>query len=173
MKHTTHNRGNATHIFIGIVALVALGLAWWAFNRSGENLTSEIGDATQEVVDETRQAANEAEEALDIRVTEAELAAARAEAYADLLALKAELEAEENYAEVLAETQAIEDDLDALYANASAEAQQEWAEMQVEFDQFENQLRSETSDALDGLGGLILLLSADVRTDEEENNTPE
>lgn len=151
--------GSAALWIIGAISIVALILAWAAYNRSGVDLTEQIEQ-------EVEQAANEIEMTTEAAITDAELAVERAEARAELLAIQAELEAEENYAEALNEVQEVRADLAETYSAASLEARQEFREIDAELEAAEQSVRNESGDALEVLGGAILLLEEDVRTDE-------
>ena len=159
---------NNTMIWIvGIISIIALVLAWTAFNRSGENVLTEVEQGADEAMMEANQLGNQVEQTGSEVVTEAELALARAEARADLIAIEAELEAEQNYAEAVAEVQAVRTDLADAYSQTELEARQNWQEFDQELAQAEESLRTNSADALETLGGLILILEADVRTDQE------
>ena len=174
MKQTHYKKGAATAWTIGVIAVVALIIAWLAFNRSGEDLLPTAAEETNEARVEAQMAlenaAVEAREAAEDASEEAAIAVARAEARAELLALRARVEAEEGYAEVAADIETIETDLERAYANASAKARAEYNEFEAELAEFETALRDGTGDALELLGGLILMLETDVRTDESEMN---
>lgn len=175
MKNTndTNSRsGNtATAWIIGGVAILALVLAWVAFNRSGQDVVPTAAEQTRQAAEATEQGVEEVyenvEEGAAEMVTEAQLLAARAEARADLLALQAELEAEESYDKALAEVNEIQNDLGNVYANASAEVRSQYAQLQQEFNELETDLREGTADSLEVLGGLILMLEADTRSDPD------
>lgn len=167
----THAAGNAAIYLVGGIAVVALILAWVAYNRSGDDVTTDLQQGSAEVVTETEQAMDAAgEEVAETTtevVTDAELLAARAEARADLLALRAELAAESNYAEVadqVAETRA---ELADLYVEASTAAQADWNALENDFMTVENSIRLESAEALNELDQLISDLERDVRTTEE------
>jgi len=156
---------------IGIISVIALILAWMAYNRSGENLTTQIEQEGEQIATETGEAANKignsVEQTVDNTITAADRTLARAEARAELLAIEAELEVEENYDEAVAKVQSVRADLRNTYANAEASVKAEWREIDTELEQLEQSLRSNSANALETLAGLIILLEEDVRTDEE------
>lgn len=158
-------------LLIGVISVTALILAWVAYNRSGENLTMELQQGAQEVAEETEQETRElgsaVEETVDRTMTSAEATLARAEARAELLAIEAEFEAEENYEDALEEVRSVRADLRIAYQNAEGEIREQWREVDQELESLGQSLRAESADALETLAGLILLLEADVRTDEE------
>jgi len=156
---------------IGIISIVALVLAWAAYNRAGENLTAQIERETGELAAETGQAVDqlggEIESAAGSAMTATQNSAARVQARAELLAMQAELEAEENYAAAAQRVQDLRADLDRTYANTTGAAQMQWQELDAELEQLEQSVRTESADALEMFGGLVLMLEEDVRTDEE------
>jgi len=168
----THKSSNSGLIVVvGIIGIIALIVAWLAFNRSGENLTSEVANEAAELVEETEdnfnQLGNEIDMAATNFTTNAELALAEAEARIDLLAMQAELEAEENYEEAVAQVQSVRSNLADTYQNAEAAAVENWQDLDRELETLEQSLRSESADALEVLGGLVLMLEADVRTEDQ------
>ena len=94
-------------------------------------------------------------------------ASVRAEAAADLTALRVRAEAGETYDELQSEFADVRARLAAGYENAEGEAAEEWQELQADFDSFEAAARANTSDFLDALNDLIARFSADVRTETE------
>lgn len=153
-KGTTMS-GYGTVIIIAVIAVAALIIAWMAFNRSGEDFSTEVTDATQN-------AAVKVETGAEELAAETNVALARAEARAELMAIKAELEAEESYGEVVAAVDEIEADLAAAYENASVEAQTEWEELQAEFSELRTDLQAGAATSLEVMAGLILELEAEV-----------
>ncbi len=167
----TRAAGNAAVYLVGGIAVVALILAWVAYNRSGDDVTTDLQQGSAEVVTETEQALDDvgeevAETTTEV-VTDAELLAARADARADLLALRAELAAESNYSEVAEQVAEARAELADLYVEASAEAQADWNALEDDFMTVENSIRSESADALNELDQLISDLERDIRTTEE------
>jgi len=155
-----YQQGSAAVWGVGLLAVIALIIAWTAFNRSGQNVAPTVAEEGAEI-------ANEAEQASEELIGETEVALARAEARADLLALEARIEAEEGLAEVAMEVNEIERALAQTYANASVDVQQEYAEIEASFQELENNLRAGTGDALETLAGLALLLEDEARSDPE------
>ncbi|HMA78181.1 MAG TPA: hypothetical protein VKP88_03485 [Candidatus Paceibacterota bacterium] len=144
---------------VGVFSVAALVLAWAAYNRAGENLSTEIQQQTEEL-------AVDAEQTAETVWDETQATLVRAEARAELLAIQAELEAEANYAAAVAQVRDVRTDLRAAYENAEVAAQVEWRELDTELEQLEQALRANSADTLELLGGLILMLETDVRTDE-------
>ncbi len=132
-----------------IISLLSLILAWSAFNRSGQDLSSEVAE--------------------DLRMARLELQQdlAIVEARADLLALRAQIEAEEQYAETRAEVAEVRNDLRIAYLNAETEVQQEWREMDAALEDLENNLRDESADAVGSLTNALDAIERDIRTDED------
>jgi len=167
------NQSNNTVLMwvIGIISVVALVLAWTAYNRAGENLTTQIERETGELAAETGQSVdqlgNEIGSAADSAMTATQNSAARVQARAELLAMQAELAAEENYAAATEQVRDLRADLDQTYANTTGAAQMQWQELDAELEQLEQSVRTESADALEMFGGLVLMLEEDVRTDEE------
>lgn len=153
--HKTRIAGDASVIIVAVVAVAALVIAWLAFNRSGDNLSTELQDTSNAAVEQVQLETNQAAD-------EAELALARAEARAELVAIEAELEAEENYAEAAAALDEVQADLAASYENASVNAQTEWQEIQDDFSELGRELREGTATSLEVLAGLILQLETEV-----------
>ncbi len=157
--------------FVGIISIVALVLAWMAYNRAGENLSTQVEQVGDELAMEAEQATNQlgsaVEQNTDQVVSSTEAALARAEARAELLALEAELEVEANYQAAVAQVEQVRLDLRNTYQNAEGEVRAQWQEVDQELSDLESSLRTESADALEVLGGLILMLEADVRTDEQ------
>lgn len=163
MDSKTHRESNTgLIILLGIITIIALVIAWSAFNRSGQDL----GDTIEE---ETMEAAAEVEQEAEEFAAEAELALARAEARAELAALEARIAAGAAVEEVEADLAEIEADLDRAYANASAEARQEYREIEAEFSQAEAAVRDGAGDTAEFFAGLLLLLEDDVRVDSDTN----
>lgn len=132
-----------------LVAVVALGFAVVAFNRSGRDVATVIREQTQDTAEDIQ------------------LGAARIQAETRLASLRARIAAGESREEVGEEAQDVRADLEAAYANASVEAQQQWQEIEPRFEQLEAQLRDESADALAAFDRLLDRLRADIRTDEQ------
>jgi hypothetical protein len=164
---------NSGIIIFGIIAVLALVVAWFAFNRSGEDLVPTVASETEEAameaelaVERTAQAAaEEGEEA----AAETRLAAARLEAKTELAIIQARVEAGEAYDAVEDDINVVEADLETAYANASADAQQAWTATKQAFTNLEEGLRDGTGDVLEFFAGVALLLEADVRVDDDTN----
>lgn len=156
--------------FIAVIAVLALVLAWLAFNRAGEDVlptaANEVEEVQQEIATTTDAAIREAEAMANNAATNARIATARIEARSELLALQAELEAGAAYDEVEDEIEEIEKNLEAAYANTSAELQTEYQDIQQGLDSLEESIRNGTGDGLEWLANLSLMLEADVRNDE-------
>ncbi|MFW5705220.1 MAG: hypothetical protein ACOCXG_05255, partial [Nanoarchaeota archaeon] len=90
-----------------ILAIFGTILAWSAYNQVGDDLLDDIGQQINEATQEFQQ----------------ELTLTRTRA--DLIALRAEVAAEENYEELAAETREIRLELEEEYAEFDAEAQQQ------------------------------------------------
>ncbi len=55
--------GSTLAIIALVIALTALGLAWAAYNRSGEDLENQVQQGIEETTESTQDAANDASEA--------------------------------------------------------------------------------------------------------------
>lgn len=171
-EHTmNHAAGNVAVYLVGGVAVVALILAWVAYNQSGDDVTTDLPQDSAEVVTETEQSLDavdeEVAETTTEVVTDAELLAARAEVRADLLALQAELAAERNYTEAADQIAETRRELADLYVETSAEAQADWNALEDDFVAVENSVRTESAEALDELNQLISNLEREVRNTDE------
>lgn len=164
------NAGNSTTIAVGVVALVIVLIAWWAFSNRTVNDDLSPGDVDPDTVlgDDVDDAINNATSTTNRAATDAEIAAARLKARTDLVAIQSRLEADQNYDEAIAAVDKLEADLERTYANTSGEVKAEWEETKAEFDRFEQGLRNGSADVMNVLAGLILMLEGEVRTDEEE-----
>ena len=108
-----------------------------------------------------------APETVETATTTADLAQVRADAAADLAALRVRAEAGETYEELAGDYAAVRARVAAAYQNAGAEAAEEWQEVEAGFDEFEAAARAGTSSLLDDFATLIARFSADVGTDSE------
>jgi len=164
------NTNSTLLIIIGIISVLALVLAWTAFNRTGqdlENLVAEqVEEAYQATAEATRDGAKAVEAGAEELADDAALLSARAEARAELLAIEARVEAGETIDDVQADLDEIERDLGRAYTNAEREAMEEWNDVQAGFQDIENSLRTGTAEALEFIGGTILLLEDEVRYDD-------
>lgn len=170
MRKYNAQRGNAAAITIGVIIILAL-IAWAIFDDPDAELSTETNRATttsDEMTQNLRDDQGSLEFQADNEVSPEEVNEARADARERLREVEQNLRLEANYEQAAAEVQDIESDLRMVYMNASAEVQQGWQEVQTNFDQLEDNLRQGTATALETFGGLILLLEAEVRTDEEE-----
>ncbi len=169
MKHrTTRIAGNSTTIAVVVVALVVILIAAWAFSNRTVDTDLTPGDVDPDtVLGDDDNVINNATTSGARMATEAEIAAARAAARTELLAIQARLEADQNYEAAVAEVEEVEADLERTYANATGEVKQEWEETKREFDDLEQGLRNGSATTLEVLAGLLLMFSNEVRTDEE------
>lgn len=143
-----------------IVGVVALTIAWGAYNRAGTDLEDQSREEAKEALSQTSRDAQAI-------ATATERTAKLLDARADLLAIRARVEANEEYSEVVSEVSELENRLRAEYEVADTAARQEWAEIQESFDRLEIGLRSETADVLELFAGLTLLLENEIRVDEK------
>lgn len=93
--------------------------------------------------------------------------AVRADAAADLTALRARIEAGETYDSLKDDFADVRARLAASYDNAEGAARDEWQDISADFDSFEASAREGSSDFLDALSRLISRFSADVRVETE------
>jgi len=170
-NYQNQDTSNSLFWIVGIVAILALVIGWLAYNNSGEVLSPDMKQGSIQTATGTEQAALEAGAATEIATDEAMLRAqefqARTEARADLIALQAKLQVEENYDAAATEVQSIRADLSAAYENASIEVKETWNNLDVELAQLEETIRTNSADALEVLAGFILKFEADVRVDAE------
>lgn len=143
-------------IVVAIIAIIAVVLGWSAYNRSGTDLGTEAGQQ----IDQTTE--------------DVQLAFARAEARAKVMALQARIEADASYATAGDELQAIESDLEMAYQNASTEANEDWSDVKTNFSQAIDSIQTGTANTLEVLAGLVLMLEDEVRpntTGDSQNNS--
>jgi hypothetical protein len=155
---------------VGIISVIALVLAWMAYDRSGENLTTQIQQEATELVEETEQSISETgnniKRTAETTQDEAQIRLARAEARAELIALQTEIEAEQNYTETVDRVERVQTNLRSAYQNAETSTQAEWREIDNNLEKLKQSLRSNSADALETARGLILILEDDVRMEE-------
>jgi hypothetical protein len=168
MEPNQEKKQNSGIIILGIIAILALVIAWYAFNRAGEDVLPTAADEAQEVEAAADRAAVSAEANTEEAIDDVQLAAAQVEAQTELAVVQARVEAGEAYEDVAADIDAIQADLAVAYDNASAEAQSGWEETQMAFDELEQSLRDGVGDVLEYFAELSLSLEADVRVDEED-----
>lgn len=141
---------NRTGLIVLIIAIVGVLVLLFAFNRPAMD---EARENTEDVATTTASAMNQT--------------ATRAEAAAELTALRARVEAGETYADLQEDFAEVRARVAASYENAEGAAATEWAEVQADFDNLEASARAGTSSFLDSLASLIARLSADVRVESE------
>lgn len=141
---------NSTLGWIAVVlSVLALFLAWSAYNRTGTDVRTQVMRTGEQAYDASR-------EGLDSLQAQVRLQELRAD-----LASGVELEnAEETVATV-------RQDLARAYQNSTEVTQEQWQEVQRDLDQLEDQLRNGSADALQTVEGLIERTQRDLRTDEE------
>ncbi|GEM_PF-1196152 len=140
--------GNKTIIWVVLIVIAVAVILFFLIRR----------EPVQETTDTANQIAT-------TTVQTADRAAARAEAAADLTALRVRQEAGESYESLRNDYAEVRSRLAASYEDAEGAAQQEWAELSEEFDEFEASVRVGASNSLDLLTRLIASLSADIRTE--------
>jgi len=169
--NNSHSNNTGLMWVIGIISLIAIVLAWMAFNRSGTDVTTaverEASELAQETEDNLDALGNEIVTTTTNTWDAGAEALARAEARANLAALQVELEVEEDYDAALAGIQGVRADLRATYNQAEGAVQRNWQELDRELEQAEQSIRTESADALEVLAGAILLLEDDVRTEDQ------
>ena len=165
------NTNSTLVTIIGIISVLALILAWTAFNRTGQDLENMVAQEVEEAYNTTEAAVVDGAQAIENEteelVNDAELFAARVEARTELLAIQARIEAGEEIDDIQTDLNAVEADLERAYTNAEREAAAEWNDVQAGFQDIENGLRSGTANTLEFVGGTILLLEDEVRYDDE------
>jgi F0F1-type ATP synthase membrane subunit b/b' len=158
---------------IAIVVILALIIGWMAFNRSGDNLSTEISQEGSELGTETREnyndVGNNIENSINSVSESAQDLQARAEVRTELLALQTRLSVEEGYDAAADEVKDIRANLAATYEGVEDSAKQNWQQLDIELDQLEQSIRTNSADALETLAGFMLNLEADVRVDSGEN----
>ncbi len=140
------NNNKTLWIVLGVIVLAVL-----VFFLFGRDPVKESADAINDSATTTAQAFDRS--------------AVRAEAAAELTALRVRQEAGESYESLQASYADVRARLATSYENAEGAAKEEWAELDAEFDEFETSARAGTSTTLDVLARLIANLSADVRTE--------
>ncbi|HEY0948301.1 MAG TPA: hypothetical protein VGE53_02350 [Candidatus Paceibacterota bacterium] len=141
---------NRTGLIVLIIAIIGLLVLFFAFNRPAMD---EARENTEDMATTTASAMNQT--------------ATRAEAAAELTALRARVEAGETYADLQEDFARVRARVATSYENAEGAAADEWAEVQADFDNLEASARAGTSSFLDSLASLIARLSADVRVESE------
>lgn len=164
---TQKNTNSAGLVIVAGVAISALVIGWFAFNRGGENLTATIGNETADAALATEQAADrtahQVQDAIVDSATAAEQVVTRAEIRAELLALEARLEADAAYEGVAAELIELQETLAATYVNVSGATQSDWQRLELAFNQAVENIQSGTANALAEVNGLLQMLESDVR----------
>ena len=121
-----------------IIAVVALGIGWMAYNRpQAEPVMPQI----EEQINNTQKQTSQWLSDLEARMR--------------LMALRAEITAEESYQAASEEVSQIREDLAARYENASEEAQDRWEEIDNQLGQLVNNLEEESQDAVQSLEDVI------------------
>lgn len=93
------------------------------------------------------------------------LAQVRADAAADLAALRARAEAGEAYDALAGDFATIRAHVTAAYQAAGTSTSAEWHDVQTDLDTFEASIRTGSSNVLDSFASLIARFSTDVRTE--------
>ncbi len=131
-------------LMLGALALI---IALLAYNRSGADVTRTIKQQSTEISQET------------------EVAAARAKARAQLIALRTRLEAEESADEIANEVRDIRMDLQTAYTNTQMEAEDDYKELDSALENLERDVRQGSANALASLASLIDSLGREIRYD--------
>jgi uncharacterized protein (DUF342 family) len=152
VKDMTHNntmRGASAVAWIALVgAVLALLLGWTAFNRSGRDVSTIVENQTQEAVEDVA------------------IITARAQAAAELTAIRAQIETQQNLQEAQAQLQNTRADLRQAYANASIEVRQEWQQIDAQLQNAEDSIRNNSANAIENLNDALATLKRDIRTDD-------
>jgi hypothetical protein len=160
---------STTAVVVTLALLVVVLLVWWQVSAPTNNLM--VGDDPAVLLD--------GEMRNDLRnnngnvnntreLSQAELATVRLRTRAELNAIEARLEAEQDYGAALQSLEELESDLEDTYAQTTGAARENWEEIKFEFDELQDRLREGSADSLALLGDLIRSFEADVRVDEEE-----
>jgi len=169
--HNNQSHNSSLLWIIGIVSIIAIVLAWMAFNRSGTDVTTSLereADAlAQDTVGASANLRDQVVTTTNNTIDAGQESLARAEARVQLLTMQAELEAEANYDDALASIQSIRTDLRDAYDQAEGSAQENWQAVDNELMQVENSIRTESADALEIIRGAILTLEEDIRTEDQ------
>ncbi|PIR60995.1 MAG: hypothetical protein COU68_01770 [Candidatus Pacebacteria bacterium CG10_big_fil_rev_8_21_14_0_10_45_6] len=143
---------NSTNTFFTVVAVVlsviALALAWSAYNRSGVDLEQQLGEQYQTF---------EERAVYQMQVLEAK---------AKIATLRARIVAGATYEEVEEDMAELNVEIEQAYVNAKFETQQKWTEMNQELQDLETALRDNTADAINALDRVLERFETDVRYDE-------
>jgi hypothetical protein len=142
-----------------IVSIIALILAWSAYNRTG----TDVGTAIE---NNTREAASSIEETTEeIRETTAQIAA-RAETIVRLTNIRAKIAANEIDEEQYDSLNEVREDLRNVYAEAQGDVKDAWAEIDADLEMLESQMRNDTAEALLTIEKIIEALRQDALSEE-------
>ena len=117
-----------------IIAIVALGIGWYAYNRSEEET---IIPQVEEQIRTTQQETGKLMAKMEARIR--------------LMALRGQIAAEESYEELSQEVSEIRSDLAAAYEDTSADVREEWEELDSDLQQLVDNLEEESNEAIDSL----------------------
>lgn len=148
MDNRTETHMGATVAWIAlIVGVIALIIAWMAFNRASEmTLTEEVQQGTGQVVEDVR------------------ISAAETRAEARLTALRDNEDVRASSTAYLAEVEDIRTDLQEVYLGADTDVRAGWSSLGRQFTTLEEQIRNEDSNSTQTIQSLIAALQDDNRT---------
>lgn len=144
----THMASRAVAWAAFVFAALALFLSIVAFNRAGTDLDEVVKREVTQYQQEMGQVAT------------------RAEVQAELVALRTKIAAAEAGEEVASEVATARENIQTTYRNANVALSQEAEEVEMELEQVESEVRTNTARGLQRLESLIGRMEQDVRTDE-------
>jgi translation initiation factor IF-2 len=148
MANTQHKTSSTLAVLALIIAIPALIIAWLAYNRSGQDLETEISAQAQESVEYTRQQI------------------ALLEARARILYIRTQLLTEENLDEAEQELAQVRSDLNEEFANARTEVKQQWQQIDTQLEDVEANLRTGTAESIEAVRQALMQIENEIRTDE-------
>lgn len=158
-----------------IVGGLALLISIVAYNRSGEDLDDTVVNRTAAVVDEaedvTEQAREEIIEARNEISESAEQLRLRTEIGARIVAIQAQVTADNVTDETVTEIQDLRSDLRNAYADATGEMRTQVDQLDQDLERLETEVREDTAAALATIENLLARLRRETLTDEDDVDT--
>jgi len=170
---------NSTAAIIALLAaLAAGGIAWAAYNRSGEDLEDQAAQQAKETANDvketTNNVTNNVSQGLQNMTEETREATMRATLETRLLAIQTRLMSDdltaESRVELADEVKDLKADVDDTYNSASDAMKTKMAMLSDELENIEASIRANTGDALTMIQNLLTKVRTEVVMDEDENN---
>lgn len=150
---STIEKKTNTAITISIIALAigifAVILAWSAYNEYGDTVGEDINQSYEAAVDQLS------------------MTAKKIETRSELLALRAELQAEKTIDNVDVRLADIQTDISELYTNAKIETTDAMQDIDADFEKLEMEIRDGSANSVDTISDILDRLETDLRTDEK------